>query len=60
MRIGVVASCRKLDITLVTKWLKNDNEEEIAPKKNEKDSIDFLLTKLTLKVKFWHFLTDPG
>ena len=28
-------------------------------KKNQKDSDDFLHRKLTLKVKFWHFLTHP-
>ena len=55
-----MASCRKLDITLVTKWLKNDNEEEIAPrivffneKKNEKDSIGIDLPL------FLHLPTTP-
>jgi hypothetical protein len=28
-------------------------------KKNQKDSDDFDIEKLTLKVKFWHFLTSP-
>ena len=42
---------------------KNDNNKKCAPnlvffnKKNEKDSDDFRLRKLALKVKFWHFLT---
>jgi hypothetical protein len=42
LRIGVMASCQKLD-----------------KKKNQKDSDDFWHSKLTLNVKFWHFLTLP-
>ena len=43
---------------------KNVNNKKFAPKlvffykkKVEKDSDDFWHRKLTLKVKFWHFLT---
>ena len=45
---------------------KNVNNKKCAPKliffnekKNEKDWDDFCRRKLTLKVKFWHFLTPP-
>ena len=44
---------------------KNVNNKKCAPKfvffndKNQKDSDDFLRRKLTLKIKFRHFLTPP-
>ena len=45
---------------------KNINNNNCAPKmiffnekKNQKDSNDFWHRKLTLKVKFWYFLTAP-
>ena len=70
MQIGVVASFQKLGIILENKGIsklmssKNVNNKKCAPKfiffnekKNQKDSNDFWHRKLTLKVKFWHFLT---
>ena len=43
---------------------KNVNNKKCAPKliffkeiEIEKDSDDFILRKLTLNVKFWHFMT---
>ena len=70
MRIGAVASCQKLGIILENNVIlklilsKNVNNTKFAPKfffneKNQKNSNDFGHTKLTLKVRFWHFLTPP-
>ena len=67
----VVASCQKLGIILENKVIlklilsKNVSNKNIllnsycSMKKNQKDSDDFDIEKLTLKVKFWHFLTSP-
>jgi hypothetical protein len=67
LRIGVVVSCQKLGIILVTKWFKNWYCQKISIQKmcsksvffNEKNiekvSDDFWLRKLTLTVKILHF-----
>ena len=67
-----MAMCRKFGIILVIKEFKNwcyqkmSKTKKCAPKliffnekKIEKDSEDFWHRKLTLKVKFWLFLTPP-
>ena len=71
MRIGVVASCQKLDIILENKvikkllLLKDINSRKCAPKfvffneKNEKDLDDFLQKKLNLKVQITNFVSLP-
>ena len=50
----------------IFEFLKSVSNKKYAPKlilvnekKIEKDSDDFWHRKLTLKVKFWHFLTPP-
>ena len=54
-----------LNSSLIT-WFKKMSITKNLPlnwyssmKKNEKNSNDFWHRKLTLKVKFWHFLTPP-
>ena len=72
LRIGVMASCRKLGMILVINSFKNWFYQKMSittnvllnwyssmKKKIQKDSDDFWHRKLTLKVKFWYFLTAP-
>ena len=66
-----MASCQKLGIILVINGFKNWFYQKMSittnmllnwyssVKKNQKDSDDFWHRKLTLKVKFWYFLTAP-
>ena len=65
MRIGIVASCQKLGIILVSKWFENWCDQKMpitknvllnyyfSMKKNERDSDDFWLWKLNFGT-FWH------
>ena len=56
-----------LEFKLVQKFklTKNNFNKKCAPKpiflilKNQKDADDFCCRKLTLNVRFWHFLTLP-
>ena len=64
LRIGIVTSCQKLGIILVTKLFKNWRYQKMCSfidifqwKRIEKDSIDFWHRKLTLKIIFWWFLS---
>ena len=67
-----MASCQKLGIILVINGFKNWFYQKMSittnvllnwyssmKKKIQKDSDDFWHRKLTLKVKFWYFLTAP-
>jgi hypothetical protein len=72
LRIGEVASCKKFGIISENKEIyklmlsKNvDNKNVLlnlysSMKKSQKDLDDFGRRKLTLKVKFWHFLKPPN
>ena len=56
-----MASCQKLSIILIIKWFKKCSPKLVFfnEKRIEKDWDDFWRRKLTLKVKFWQFLTPP-
>ena len=66
-----MASCQKLGIILAINGFKNWLYQKMSittnvllnwyssMKKNQKHSDDFWHRKLTLKVKFWYFLTAP-
>ena len=64
-RIGLMASCQKLGILLENKVIEElTYYQKISSvihilkwKTNKRDSDKFRIIKMTLKVKFWHYLT---
>ena len=72
MIIGLVANCQKSNIILENKVIQKMMLSKMSitknvllhshlfnEKKNQKDPDDFWNRKLTLKVRFQHFLTPP-